>query len=240
MKNVELLLKLQESYNKMDESYKIFNDKSYIRLLSSMKKEFDKLKIDYMRNKNQLEDTNRRYNLINKDMESIKNEIKEGEYKLYNECGSDLKMINTLEKELENKNNKLKDMEKESLNLLEKEEELEKREKELKTVLTKIKNEFNDYKRKMNNIMEEAKKEFEIYKEEIEKIRNEISPDILEEFDYIKTQKKIAVSALEKDVCTGCKVKVSSMTLSGLKRGEDIVHCDNCGRILCLISKKNE
>ena len=69
-------------------------------------------------------------------------------------------------------------------------------------------------------------------KEDIEKIRKDIPEEYLKQFDNTLKQKKIAVCKIVGEVCSGCKMKVSAMTMDNIKKGIEMVKCDNCGRIL--------
>nr|WP_278000998.1 C4-type zinc ribbon domain-containing protein [Clostridium botulinum] len=72
----------------------------------------------------------------------------------------------------------------------------------------------------------------------IKNIRAIIEKDFLEKFDKIKKSKKIALVPLEKGICTGCRVRVSSMILDKIRKEEKVVYCDNCGRILYKVQEK--
>ena len=52
-------------------------------------------------------------------------------------------------------------------------------------------------------------------------------------------KRRIVVARLNHEVCEGCKMKVSAITLDRIFKGEDIVYCDNCGRILVHDEEKN-
>lgn len=233
MTNVQLLLLLQEKYNKIEGSYKILKDDSYIKVLNKMKEDFNKLKKEYINEKDELGSIREKYRLLNEEIEELKNGLREDEYILYNKCGNDLKMINTLQSEIEIKNKTILDKENEGMSILESEEVVSNKLVSLEKTLKKIKNEFNSYKKSVDNKLHTAKKEFEECENEIKNIRSKVPSDILKDFDYIKSQKKVAVAILKNGICTGCKIKVSSLTLDEINKGNEIVYCDNCGRILC-------
>ena len=49
-----------------------------------------------------------------------------------------------------------------------------------------------------------------------------------------KTKKGIAVSVIEADLCSICRVKVPNKNIEDVKSSSHFVHCNSCGRILCI------
>jgi len=56
--------------------------------------------------------------------------------------------------------------------------------------------------------------------------------DLLDTFNRLFANKNEAVVALEHDVCMGCHMKVTTQTVVRVKGSREIVHCEQCGRIL--------
>ncbi len=68
---------------------------------------------------------------------------------------------------------------------------------------------------------------------EREEIAGRIDEDTLGTFDRLFASKgDAAIVALEHEVCTGCHMKVTTQTAVRAKGGREIVHCEQCGRIL--------
>lgn len=59
-----------------------------------------------------------------------------------------------------------------------------------------------------------------------------VEEDLLDTFNRLFTNKSEAVVALDHDVCTGCHMKITTQTSVRVKGGREIVHCEQCGRIL--------
>ena len=75
--------------------------------------------------------------------------------------------------------------------------------------------------------------------QELEKEREtlaaQIDDDLLDQFERLFNSKgDAAVVAVERGVCTGCHMKVTTATAARVKAGKEIVSCENCGRILYL------
>lgn len=64
------------------------------------------------------------------------------------------------------------------------------------------------------------------------KLAAEIDEDLLDIYNRLFTSKHEAVVALEHDVCMGCHMKVTTQTVVRVKGNREIVHCEQCGRIL--------
>ncbi|MDC0049321.1 C4-type zinc ribbon domain-containing protein [Verrucomicrobia bacterium] len=77
-----------------------------------------------------------------------------------------------------------------------------------------------------NNQLEEIK-------EQRSAISSKIEDDILDRYNRIfKSKKGIAVCELDKEICTGCHMKVTPATAVAVRREKTITVCDQCGRIL--------
>ena len=64
-------------------------------------------------------------------------------------------------------------------------------------------------------------------------IAGKIDEDLLSRFERLfKSKGDAVVVALEREVCTGCHMKVTTQTAHRAKAGKEIVSCENCGRIL--------
>ena len=59
-----------------------------------------------------------------------------------------------------------------------------------------------------------------------------VDEDLLDTFNRLFVNKTEAVVPLEHDVCMGCHMKITTQTVVRVKGGKEIVHCEQCGRIL--------
>jgi len=63
-----------------------------------------------------------------------------------------------------------------------------------------------------------------------------VDEDTLDQYNRLFISKGgNAVVALEHEVCTGCHMKLTTQTLVRVKGGQQITHCEQCGRILYLV-----
>ena len=59
-----------------------------------------------------------------------------------------------------------------------------------------------------------------------------IDEDLLDTFDRLFAGKGEAIVPLEHETCMGCHMKVTTQTVVKVKGQREIVHCEQCGRIL--------
>ena len=85
--------------------------------------------------------------------------------------------------------------------------------------------------------LQSKSKTLQTQQQELEKERETlaagIDADLLDQFERLFNSKgDAAVVAVERGVCTGCHMKVTTATAAQVKAGKEIVSCENCGRIL--------
>ena len=65
------------------------------------------------------------------------------------------------------------------------------------------------------------------------KLAEGVDEDLRDTYDrLIRSKNGEAVVGLQHDVCSGCHMKVTPTTSSKCRSRKEIVHCENCGRIL--------
>lgn len=232
MNIVGKLFELQENCDKVEANKKITLDGSYLYLLRKMKKEFEENKEKYNAKVKSIEKIKLEYASISKELKELNSKISGYVNSLYNEAGSDLKAIKALESNIKNSKTALKLLEDKAIELLETEEKLKLEIETSKTELITVKNNFYSYKNATSKKIEEANNEIRLLENEIKRLESEIPKKFLTYYNDMLKQKKKPVAILHGTVCSGCKMKVSSMTMDEIYKGKEIVLCDNCGRIL--------
>ena len=81
--------------------------------------------------------------------------------------------------------------------------------------------------------------ELEAFRSELEDVESakeqvwaEVSPEA--RTAYTRQRVQPAVAVVLNNQCTACRVTVTSRGMQMLRQGDEIVHCENCGRILVL------
>ena len=158
---------------------------------------------------------------------------KSAEEHLYSGDVKNPKELAGIEQQIELLKKELDSCEEELLLLTEKLEEDTKKLEQEKKVLDKRK---QDYKAKVNKYLS-GKKQLE---ERLKQIRQEIintektvSPELLNLYNRKKQRLGFKVlSLVQKKTCSACHMVIPSLILKEVKQGNQLVTCENCGRIL--------
>lgn len=125
-----------------------------------------------------------------------------------------------------------KKVEDEMINLLEEEEKLKntigKTEAESKEFVNKKADEISELK----SNREELIKKLEQMKISFDEYFNKLPDDVTELYNKIKKVRGNVVCLIDNETCTGCYANLTLQFFNELKKKEEILLCDNCGRIL--------
>lgn len=239
MSLLKQLIEIQDNKKNIAACSNLINNHEYASNLKGVKKEFDIEKSKFKNKDSEISNLRNKYQMVSSNLNNDKDELEKIKFELYNNAGSDLKLIDALQKKFNKKQESIKIVDNQVLKLLEQEEKLSSEKESLKIKLSKLKNDFYTYKntegKKINDAREKIKKSEEAIKE-LEKL---IPVDILEIFNKICSSKGTGAAELKDNICSGCRVKVSSMTIDNVNKQQRIVYCDNCGRIIYCNEKKS-
>jgi predicted nucleic acid-binding Zn-ribbon protein len=101
-------------------------------------------------------------------------------------------------------------------------------EKETQASKVQIERQLADIAAKVEAIAESLKE----IEAERAKLAEDVDEDLLDTFNRLFHNKSEAVVALEHGVCMGCHMTVTTQTVVRVKGNREIVHCEQCGRIL--------
>lgn len=231
MSIINMLVELQKNEIKVAENNKVIKDGSFIYLLKKMKNEFEKCKEEFIIKQNEIKGIRENFKIISSKSRDLKEKIEADEKMIY---GNNLnsKAVGVLEKRLSDNKSKISEIEDKNIILLEKEEKLVEEKEILREKLVQLKNNFYDYKEAGNKKILKAQEEINKYSITIENLKKLIPDIVLKEYYEVKSSKGTAVAAIKDGVCSGCRMKVSAMTMDQINKNKDKVLCDNCGRIL--------
>jgi predicted nucleic acid-binding Zn-ribbon protein len=68
---------------------------------------------------------------------------------------------------------------------------------------------------------------------EVERIELQLAPDILKRYKAIKKKYPNPVATITDNRCSGCGMSVSMSVVKKFQAGNQIIECENCGRIIC-------
>ena len=98
--------------------------------------------------------------------------------------------------------------------------------------MIKQKAEYDDKRLKISREIDKIKKELTQISNEKQELERSISPELLNKYYKIKRLKREPIASMENGTCNGCMMKVSVMVAHEVKRHEELIYCENCGRIL--------
>jgi len=83
---------------------------------------------------------------------------------------------------------------------------------------------------------QKARNELEQLRARREQLVPDVPPSLLRQYDQMRERLQgVAIVALSGSMCTGCKVSVPSSSVARIARGNEIIKCESCRRILHLV-----
>jgi predicted nucleic acid-binding Zn-ribbon protein len=232
MKTMNQLIELQGSYEEIRQYNKILKDGSQIYLLKKLKSDFQEDKTKYTEKCAKLEVIKKELMEFSHKINSEKHVLKEKEMMLDKAKSKEHKLMEELMIIIENIKARIKKLEDDSLVLMEEEENLYIEKEKLRVELLNIKNNFNIKKEEVNNEIISAQSKIDGLKKEVKILEQAMPENIMKIYTEIKGKHDNVVVSLEAGMCSGCRMKVSAITVDDIYKDEGLVFCSNCGRIL--------
>lgn len=107
----------------------------------------------------------------------------------------------------------------------------DRQQKEIRTRAAKTKMEYDTLKKEYDIEFKRDSEQLTSMKNQVEAASATVDAELLAKYKEIKQHIQPPMSKLINDQCSGCFMSLPSATLSRVK-GNEIVVCDNCGRIL--------
>ncbi len=138
-----------------------------------------------------------------------------------------------LEKEVSRVESEKREIEDLLLELMEKEEELTQFLPSFKVKAETEKNSLDGERKVLISNLKKLTSQGEKFHDEREKLVPRLNPVLWEQYEKLRQQKDgLAVMPIKDGICQGCNVKVPPSLIGRVKRGKEIVYCENCNRIL--------
>jgi predicted nucleic acid-binding Zn-ribbon protein len=135
-----------------------------------------------------------------------------------------------LSAEVDHMKARLADEEDAELELMEESERAEEEVRRLEQVLTGVEREREAETPELTAALERSRQQLAAAEREREEVWSQVPPAYQSEYRRLRVQPPVA--EVVNGQCSGCHVAVTSKQMQLLRRGDSIVHCDNCGRIL--------
>lgn len=232
MNSLDLLLEIQENQKVAKECIKVLKDGSYIDVLKKLKEDFEDEKINFKKKEKELSNLDNKISELNIELSSVKEEQNKEDYKLYNNNVSNYHVLEAIQNSMEYRKNIIKDLEDKKAVLLRSQEKLLKDKENSRIKLAKLKNSFYSCKEDTDKKINKAKEDIRKVEISIQNLEKLIPPKLLIEFNNIKKTRGTGAAKVQNNVCSGCRMYLSSIVLDDIKKGKKIVYCDQCGRIL--------
>lgn len=229
IEQIKKLVMLQDIDNKLI-AYKEKID-SIPKELNEVKEEKEELEKKIAELKEKLELLNEKKTKMKEEIDDNNNKIKKVKNKLM--LISNSKEYQAMMRELDNFERLNRTKEEEYTVLL---EDISLHQKELDELLEKE----EEFSQRINDLENKNTTELEGLKAEIEKLEIErkkscelIPPPILSRYNFIRDRlSQPVVVAVSNGVCTGCYISVPPQTFVELQKGEQILNCPNCQRLI--------
>lgn len=229
MENVlDILIKIQNLDNEIKVT-KIQIDKIPNKI-TTLEKEIEKTKLALEEKQNRMQDIRKTYKI--KEGDIAENDSKMSKLNNQTFAVKTNEEYRALINEMDYLKKANKKVEDEMINLLEEEEKskntIGKTEAESKEFVDKKANEISELKRNR----EELTKKSEQMKISFDEYFNKLPDDVTELYNKIKKVRGNVVCLIDNETCTGCYANLTLQFFNELKKKEEILLCDNCGRIL--------
>ncbi|NIM02587.1 hypothetical protein GTN66_00305 [bacterium] len=211
--------------------------------MDQIPKEIDRLKGEYEQSAASLNELKKKITELQVDRKNKELELRSKEEEL-KKHQSELFSVKTNEaytallKEIEEGKKLKNDIEDRVLAVMEQEDALFTEEKIKKAKLAKRKEEVSEQQRELEDKLQRLKQNLqEVQSEQKQKIGN-IKAEIFKRYQRIREKKDgVAVVPVADKFCGGCNIALPPQLINDVLKGEDLVACRNCLRILYLKEK---
>jgi len=231
--NLSLLIELQRLDLEIDRDEK--ERKKILAEADRCIKEIEELEKDLLEKEGQLKKTKREKRIEEGRIEEIDLLIAKHEEEKYKVKSQD--EFAALEKEIALANDQKEKVENLLLELMEKEEELTNSIPLLREKTESDKKDGEVKRKKLATYLDNFTRAREKLESKRKNLTLNLDPVFLEQFEHLKkTKDGLAVISTKDGACGGCHVKLSSSLMGRVRKGQGVVYCENCNRILYYVS----
>ena len=179
----------------------------------------------------QLEDLQRQQRTIERDIEDVVIKLTKFENDLYSGRTANTKELAGMQQEIENLKSKRRSLEDRELGLMESVEKAETAVSLLETRLQHLETSWTEEQQSLQNALKNSEKTLSALRMVRAAAAESIDADTLAMYTELKKQKGTAVAKVERGICTGCRIQISTNEQQKVRSGS-LVRCSSCGRIL--------
>lgn len=179
-----------------------------------------------------IEKTEKELNRNNFALRDLNYKLQEIERDLYQGNISDLRQLEFLNKEEAEIRKEIDNKEIEIITQMEGLEALRKDTLQAQSNFNKMKMDYKRLRAEYDRLIAEVKEELIGARDKREGIAGQIQTGLIEEYKRLRERRGRAVAEIVDYKCGGCNVMLPTIIVDRLKFQNEIVHCENCGRIL--------
>ncbi|MBS1252784.1 MAG: hypothetical protein MAG451_01826 [Anaerolineales bacterium] len=168
------------------------------------------------------------------ELKTVASKIESEESRLYGGRVTNPKELAGLQKEVRYLKERRVDIEDSLLETMMSREETASRVKERKATLEKIESGWESAQSTLATERDQLESDLAELQRRRTHLIDEIPPDVLSTYDYLRRLKGSAVAQFENGMCMGCRVGLSTVDRHRAKSG-DLTTCSNCGRLLVVM-----
>ncbi|MBQ6693213.1 MAG: hypothetical protein IJP30_05015 [Clostridia bacterium] len=105
---------------------------------------------------------------------------------------------------------------------------------DVRSKLSSGKKQFDELKEVHDAELEASKPEMEKLSAERKTLGEKVPAELMDQYKKIKRQRPNPVAKVRSEQCGGCNMSIPSLMMRRLRAGEQVIVCENCGRILYL------
>jgi predicted nucleic acid-binding Zn-ribbon protein len=170
---------------------------------------------------------------LESDAESLTRKMDAERARLYDGSVANPKELVSIEHEVANLRSRIGRVEDETLEVMERREELEARVADVEVEVARARDELSAFEGSAAAELVEVERELAERRAARDALVPSFDPELLALYEEIRAQKKgVAAAALQDGICQGCHQKLSPVYLDRLKRTEAPWRCEYCRRIV--------
>ncbi len=180
-----------------------------------------------------LEELRRRQHAAEWEIEDLVSKLTTAEGKLYSGRIKDPKELTNLQHEVDGLRVRRAQLEDKALAIMDRVELSTTSVDTLSNELKTLEAEWHSQQQQLSTNMEQLKTTLSDLKHKRQLLSVKIDPQAIELYQELKKQRRQAVAKVEQGICRGCRISLPTTELQRA-RGDSLVQCGSCGRILFL------
>jgi predicted nucleic acid-binding Zn-ribbon protein len=165
------------------------------------------------------------------EVDDLQSKITSAEQQLYSGKITNPKELSSLQHEVNTFKGIDDQLETKALEIIEELEAAEKKVASLTEEYQKLEEEWHRLQQQLSGEIEQLNTSLADLRKKRQQLTGQIEPAVVDLYERIRQQKKVAVAKVEQGICHACHISLSASVLQKARSGQP-VQCGSCGRIL--------